>query len=94
MATKYVVSQSYVVKFMQSEGVKHFRRKKVPHITDEQEIRTKRNCRKMIRKAVILRLSLMMDHISAFTMIAFQERWIFYIRQRYNACDCHFKKKF
>ena len=49
MASKYGISQSYVVKIMQSEGVKHYKRQKAPHMSDEQEIRAKRNCRKMNR---------------------------------------------
>lgn len=47
MASKFGISQSYVVKIMQEEGVKHYKRQKAPHMSNEQETRAKSNCRKL-----------------------------------------------
>ena len=50
MASTFGLSQSCVVKIMQIEAVKHDKRQKALHMSNEQETRTKRYCKKLLLK--------------------------------------------
>ena len=71
MASTFGLSQSCVVKIMQIEAVKHDKRQKALHMSNEQETRTKRYCKKIaFKRAMILSSLWMMSPISPFTTTA------------------------
>lgn len=49
LASKFGVSQPYVCKVLQEEGLKHHKKEKAPHWTPELDIRQRRCCRKLSR---------------------------------------------
>ena len=59
MASTFGLSQSCVVKIMQTEDVKHDKRQKALHMSNEQETRTKRNCKKVVYNTMIFGLELL-----------------------------------